>query len=277
MASTYTTSLKIQEIATGDQSGTWGSTTNTNWTLIEQAVAGTVNITMANANYTLSNLNGVSDEARNMVLIVGGTTGGAGKQIIAPLVPKFYVVTNNTSDLYSINIGASTGAVITIPSGVTAQVYCDGTNFYSAQTGSAGNFYVNGTLTAAGIADVGNINISGNVSASGTLTVAGNGVFSGTGALTVPVGTTAQEPGSPTQGMIRFNSDTPAQFEGYNGVKWGAIGGGASAGGAVYENSQNIVTNYTMTTGYSGESVGPINIASAVSVVIPAGSRWVIL
>ena len=107
--------------------------------------------------------------------------------------------------------------------------------------------------------------------------VAGNAVFSGTGAITVPVGSTAQEPGSPTQGMIRFNSDTPAQFEGYNGVKWGAIGGGASAGGAVYENTQSITQNYTMTSGYSGESVGPISISSAVSVTIPAGSRWVIL
>ena len=59
MASTYTTSLKIQEIGSGEQSGVWGSTTNTNWTLIEQAVAGVQTITMANANYTLTNLNGV--------------------------------------------------------------------------------------------------------------------------------------------------------------------------------------------------------------------------
>ena len=282
MASTYTTSLKIQQIATGEQPGIWGTSTNTNWTLIEQAVAGVQTITMANADYTLTNLNGVSDEARNMVLVVKGTTGGAGKKVIAPLnQPKMYVVSNQTTDGYSINIGASSGAVITIPNGVTAQVYTDGTDFFSAQTGSAGNFNVNGTLTASGISDLGTLSVSGNETVGGTLGVTGaatfsaNSQFNGTGALKIPVGTTAQQP-SPVTGMIRFNSDVP-QFEGYNGTIWGQIGGGASAGGAVYENKQSITSNYTMSTNYNGESVGPITVASGVSVTIPSGSRWVVL
>ena len=73
MSSTFTPSLKIQEIGNGEQSGTWGATTNTNWLLAEQAIAGVQSIVMSNSNYTLSNLNGVSDEARNMVLVVSGT------------------------------------------------------------------------------------------------------------------------------------------------------------------------------------------------------------
>ena len=142
-------------MANGEDSGTWGTITNTNWNVMEQAVTGVDTIVMANANYTLTNLNGVSDEARNIVIIATGTTGGAGKQIIAPLVPKFYIVYNNTSDGYAVNIGASTGSVITIPNGVTAQVYCDGsTGFYSAQTGSAGNFVVNGNLTVSGNSNI---------------------------------------------------------------------------------------------------------------------------
>jgi len=150
MASQYTTSLKIQEINPGEQSGIWGNTTNTNWTLIEQAVAGVQTITMLNANYTLSNLNGVLDEARNMVLNVIGTNSAI-YQVVAPLVPKFYVISNNTTGGYAITIGAATGSVITIPNGTTAQVYCDGsTGFFSAQTGSAGNFAVNGNLTISG-------------------------------------------------------------------------------------------------------------------------------
>jgi len=188
MASTYTTSLKIQEIGTGDQSGTWGNTTNTNWTLIEQAVAGVVNITMSSANYTLSNLNGVSDEARNMTLVVSGTNSGI-YQVVAPLVPKLYVITNNTSGGYAITIGASTGSVVTIPNGVTAQVYCDGsTGFFSAQTGSAGNFNVNGTLTASGLTD------AGNMSVGGTLSVTGSATFIG-----IPFGPTAAAGTSTTQ------------------------------------------------------------------------------
>ena len=163
-------------MANGEDSNTWGTITNTNWNLMEQAVTGVDTIVMANANYTLTNLNGISDEARNMVIIATGTTGGAGKQIIAPLVQKFYIVYNNTSDGYSVNIGASSGAVITIPSGVTAQVYCDGSNFYSAQTGSAGNFLVNGNLSVTGSqVDVGNMSIGGTLGVTGAASLNGGG------------------------------------------------------------------------------------------------------
>jgi len=186
MASSYTTSLKIQEIGNGDQSGVWGATTNTNWTLIEQAVAGVQTITMSNSNYTLTNLNGVSDEARNMVLVVQGTNSGI-YQIVAPLnQPKMYVVYNNTTGGYAITIGASSGAVITIPNGVTAQVYTDGTNFYSAQTGSAGNFNVNGTLTASGIADTGALSAA-SLSVSGATSLATGSI---SGIMTAPTATT---------------------------------------------------------------------------------------
>ena len=182
MASQYTTSLKIQEIGNGEQSGVWGTTTNTNWQLAEQAIAGVQTITMANANYTLSNLNGVLDEARNMVLVVQGTNSGI-YQVVAPLnQPKMYVISNQTSGGYAITIGASSGSVITIPNGVTAQVYTDGTNFYSAQTGSAGNFTVNGTLTASGVTDTGSLSAA-SLSVSGASTFIGTSTFTGAAAL----------------------------------------------------------------------------------------------
>lgn len=157
MPSTYTTSLKIQQIGNGEQSGVWGNTTNSNWNLIEQAIAGVVTIDMENADYTLTNLNGVPDEARNMVLKVQGINSGV-RKVIAPLnQPKIYIISNETTGGYDITIGSATGSFITIPNGVTAQVYTDGTNFYSSQTGSAGDFYVNGNATVEG-----NLTVSGN-------------------------------------------------------------------------------------------------------------------
>jgi len=151
MASIYTTSLKIQEIGNGEQSGTWGSTTNTNWTLVEQAIAGVTQITMSNANFTLQTLNGVSQspDGRSAVLVVSGSNSAI-YQVITPLVQKVYIVYNNTSGGYAITIGGATGAKITIPNGATAQVYCDGTDFYAAQTGAAGNFTIGGNLTVQG-------------------------------------------------------------------------------------------------------------------------------
>ena len=53
--------------------------------------------------------------------------------------------------------------------------------------------------------------------------------------------------------------------------------GGASAGGAIYENSDDITSDYTITSGKNGFSVGPITIASGVTVTVPSGQRWVIL
>ncbi len=67
----------------------------------------------------------------------------------------------------------------------------------------------------------------------------------------------------------------------YDGTYWvlagGGGGGGAEAGGAIYENTQSINANYTITTNKNGFSVGPITVASGVTVTVPSGSRYVIL
>ena len=298
---TYSQSLKLTLLANGEGAGTWGQTTNTNLgTLLEQAITGVQSIVMSDADYTLSNLNGASDEARNPVLVVTGTNNAV-RDIIAPLVNKQYLVVNNTTGGQSIRIRGATGFTVTIPNGTKVPVYCNGTNFFSAEpnftTGNftvAGNLSVLGNTNAAAATFTGNVaalNIStanvtatGNVAANNvsittalagnTATFTGYSQFNGTGALKVPVGTSGQRPTAAT-GQVRFNT-TDTQFEGYNGTAWSSIGG-AAAGGAVYENKQSIIANYTMSTNYNGESVGPIQIDSGVTVTIPSGSRWVIL
>ena len=183
MASSYSTSLKLELIGNGDQSGTWGNTTNNNLgTLLEQAITGVRSITMLNADYVLTSFNGTSDESRNAVLVVSGTNSAI-RQVVTPLVNKLYVVTNNTSGGFAITIGGVSGAAVTIPNGVTAQVYCDGTNFYSAQTGSAGNFNVNGTLTATGLTDTGNMSIGGTLGVTGATSLTTGAI---SGVMTAP-------------------------------------------------------------------------------------------
>lgn len=293
---TYSQSLKLTLLANGEGAGTWGQTTNTNLgTLLEQAITGVQTITMSNANVTLTSTDGTADQARNAVLVVTGTNAAV-RDIIAPLVNKQYLVVNNTTGGFAINIRASTGFSVSIPNGSSVFVYCDGTNFYSAQQNyTTGNFTVGGNLAVTGTStftgavtansvSLGNLTATGNVTAANFSTAgfanaanvvaSGNSQFNGTGALKIPVGTNGQRP-SPTTGMVRFSS-TDVQFEGYNGTQWTSIGG-AAAGGAVYENKQSISANYTMTTNYNGESVGPIQIDSGVVVTIPSGSRWVVL
>jgi hypothetical protein len=148
MASTYSTSLKLELIGNGDQSGVWGTTTNKNLgTLLEQAITGVQSIDMANADYTLTNYNGTSDEARNAILVVTGTNS-ASRKVVAPLVNKTYIVYNNTTGGYDITIGGSTGNSVTIPNGATVLVYSNGTNFYGGLSGSVSNFSVTGNITA---------------------------------------------------------------------------------------------------------------------------------
>jgi hypothetical protein len=101
-----------------------------------------------------------------------------------------------------------------------------------------------------------------------------NVTLNSSGAVTVPVGTTAQQP-TPATGMFRFNSDIQS-FEGYNGTSWGGIGG-AQAGGAIVTNKKLASVNYTIDTTENGFSVGPITIASGVTITVDPDSRWVII
>lgn len=152
---TFSTSLKLELISDGSQVGTWGQTTNKNLgTLLEQAITGVVNITMVDANYTLTNLNGVSDEARNAVIIATGTNSDI-RDIIAPLVEKLYLVYNNTTGGKAIRIRGASGLSVTVPNGVCVPVFCNGTDFYTSLNGTSGSFAVAGDETVAGSLTVG--------------------------------------------------------------------------------------------------------------------------
>ena len=136
MASTYSPSLKITLMGDGDQAGLWGQTTNTNLgTLLEQAITGVTSITMSDANYTLTSFNGISDEARNAVLVVTGANNAV-RDLIPPVVEKLYIVVNNTTGGFAIRVIGVSGTGVNIPNGSTAIVYCDGTNFVLANTPS---------------------------------------------------------------------------------------------------------------------------------------------
>jgi hypothetical protein len=150
--STYSTDLRIQLIADGDQAGTWGQTTNTNLgTIIEQAIAGVsggpattgtypaVNFP-TDADITLTANNGSVDQARNAVLAVTSTGNlTAQRNIIAPTgASKVYIIKNNTTGGQNVQIKYSTGTGVIVGNGLTALVYGDGTNFNLVSSASGG-------------------------------------------------------------------------------------------------------------------------------------------
>ena len=317
MPSTYSPSLKLELIASGEQSGTWGATTNTNLgTLLEQAITGVVAITMVDANYTLTSYNGISDEARNAVLVVSGTLT-ASRSVIIPSFNKVYIVSNSTTGGFPIVVKTASGVGFTVNNGVEQLVYCNGTNVFNINpniTGetasqivpagttiqrdtlpSIGYFRFNSTLNSfEGVKQFAGETISSITKTAATTlatltTASAHGLTSGS-VVIVSGATNILYNGeyvitvvSPTVFTYNMTSEPAANATvvgSYVSLLWGSVGGGATGGGGndvFYENSQIITNNYTITTAKSAMSTGPITINSSIIVTVPSGSRWVIL
>jgi hypothetical protein len=127
MASTYSPLLRLELIGTGDQSGTWGITTNNNLgTLLDQAIAGTAAIDVTSGNVTLTNTDGAADQARCMILRISGTPG-VSRNVIAPSQSKIYAVINGSDSAIVLKGSATTG--LTISSGSRTLAGWNGTDF----------------------------------------------------------------------------------------------------------------------------------------------------
>ena len=128
MASTYVNNLRLNEMATGDASGTWGTTTNTNLELIGEALGfGTEAITTNADTHTTTVADGSSDAGRSMYLKYTGTLDSACTITIAPnTMKRMQFIENGTSGSQNIIISQGSGANITIPPGDTKAVYLDG-------------------------------------------------------------------------------------------------------------------------------------------------------
>jgi hypothetical protein len=130
MASTYS-ALKIELIGTGEQAGTWGTTTNSNLgTALEQAIVGKADVTMSSTpiTLTLTNSNAAQD-ARAIYLNLTGSPGGAAV-LEVPAIEKPYIVKNGSDQQVTIKVSGLTG--VPIPTGKTALVYNNGTDVVTA-------------------------------------------------------------------------------------------------------------------------------------------------
>lgn len=157
MSSSYSSDLRIQLMGTGDQAGTWGSTTNNNFQyILEQAIAGVQSVALSTSPYSLTYLNGATSTLANnqaicaALIFTGGVSGGACTVNTPYGSQKTYIIYNNTtSPATAITMQVTGGgASVVIPAGVTTSVYTDGTVFYSGATGTTGTFAINGIGTA---------------------------------------------------------------------------------------------------------------------------------
>ena len=177
MASTYS-ALKIELIGTGEQSGTWGTTTNTNLgdAALGEAITGSADVAFSSADVTVTLTDSnASQTARNLRLNLTGTTGGARSLILGSncQIEKFYLINNTCAD--AITVKNTTGTGIAVPAGKATLVYNNGTNVVDAAT-----YFSSLTLgSALPVASGG----TGATSSTGTVAV----VLSNTPTLVTPV------------------------------------------------------------------------------------------
>jgi len=188
-----------------------------------------------------------------------------------------YIIANGTGAAVRSDLNDALSAIVSNNSSATApattyayQWWADTTTGLLKIRNSANNAWVTvGTLASTnfGLASLAGATFTGDV------------ILGTTTALELPDGTTGERPGSPVNGMIRYNT-TLTQFEGYKAGNWGAIGGGATGGGSddvFYENGQTVTTNYTLTASKNAVSAGPITINSGATVTVPSGASWVVV
>lgn len=231
MPSTFSPALRLELIGNGEQAANWGNTTNTNLgTLLEQAISGVSSVAFpSDANLTLVSGNGISDQARNAVLVMIGTLSVT-RDVIVPTSNKFYAVRNATTGGQSIRVKTSAGTGVTLANGFTQLMYCDGTNVVLASVpinSTNGNVSTGGSITATG-GFVGNL--TGNATTATTATTAVNvsGVVAiangGTGATTAGAARTAL--GSTATGDSLFTAvDAAAARTAISAVPAGVITG----------------------------------------------------
>lgn len=281
MASTYSP-LKIELITTGEQSGTWGSTTNVNLgTALEEAITGSANVTFASANVTLTltDTNG-TQTARNLRLRLTGTTAGA-RNLIVPAIEKQYIVQNDCAD--AVTIKNATGTGVAVPPTMSAVVFNDGTNITSAAVYSTS--VVTPTLAATDAVFINALPVTSGGTGVTTATGTGAVVRAVSPALTTPA------LGTPTSGTLTSCTGLPLStgVTGTLGVTNGGTGVTTSTGSgsnvlstsptlvtpALGTPSALVLTNATglpMSTGVTG-TLGVTNGGTGVTTSTGSGSN----
>ena len=255
MASTYS-NLGIELIGAGEQTGTWGTTTNTNLgTLIDQAIGGYQTTACTGGTDTITIPNGASGVARNMFLELTGTGGGT---LVVPTNKKLYFVYNNTASAITVKVTGLTG--VSVPAAAKMVLVCNGTDIVVAE-----NYFASLTLGAAlpvASGGTGSTSLTANTMLIGNGTSALLGLAPGTsGNVAISNGTT-------------WTSATVTSFAGTVTASSGStISDGTTAFAIGYRDiPQNIQSsNYTLVLIDGGKHIYSTN-SGAQSITIPTNA-----
>jgi len=273
MTSTFVNDLRLNELGTGDGSGTWGNTTNTNLELIGEALSfGTEAITTNANTHTSTIADGSTDPARSMYIKYTGALDSDCTITIAPnTISRVHFIENATTDSgssgpYNIIISQGSGSNVTIANGKVSAVYLDGAGSGAAVVDAftdlsiAGDFSVAGTLLPAGDTAAGDTAAVGFTASEG-LILTGQG---STNDVTIKNDADAEVVGIPT-GTTNVNIVGVATAETFEPDGDTAAGDNAAIG---YTASEGLI----LTGQGSTNDVTLKNDADADVLVVPTGT-----
>jgi hypothetical protein len=252
MASTYSTNLGIELIATGDQSGTWGQSTNNNFTnVFEDAIVGRAGVVFADADVIITALSANTNQTYRYLYLNCTGTNGAVRNLIVPTINKTYVVENNTTNGYSITVKTASGTGISVPNGYKVSLYVDGTNVTQAATHIPSINIGTATIgTPLAVSSGG----------TGVATLTGLAKGNGTGAFTAAVSGTDYAPATSGSSVLSGNGSG-----GFSNV---TVGTGLSfSAGTLASTVNGTVTSVAVSGGTTGltTSGGPITSSGTIT------------
>ena len=269
MASTYVNNLRLNEMATGDASGSWGTNTNINLELIGEALGyGTEAITTNADTHSTVIADGGTDPGRSLYLKYTGTLDSTCTITITPnTCSKVWIVENATSGSQSIVFKQGTGANVTIPNGSVTVCYSDGAGGGAAMYNAFTDLILAGTTTAATLvytalndgsttltSTVAELNILDGVTSTATELNILDGVTSTTAELNILDGVTST---TAELNILDGVTSTTAELNLVDGITAGTI----AASKAVIVDSNKDITGYRNLT-----STGTITAATNVTV-----------
>lgn len=146
---TYTTNLRLKKIATGDESGTWGTSANNVFDYLDRAV-GYVSHAMSDSDETITISDGGAADSQYLFIKLTGTLSAARTVTMAPnTIKKLWFINNSTTGGYAVSIAQGSGGTVSVTNGTTAMVYADGAGAGAAVTDGL-NSVLLGALTVTG-------------------------------------------------------------------------------------------------------------------------------
>jgi hypothetical protein len=131
MASSTSTDLKLELITTGEKSGTWGTITNTNLQILEQAASGYLSLAVGPADVALSLANHATANGKNLYYKLTGTLTANRTVTMPDGAERVFIVedaTARSSSNYTLTVKTVSGTGLALPVGSTTVLYSDGTN-----------------------------------------------------------------------------------------------------------------------------------------------------